>query len=183
MTIIVREMTSEMTSEKCKQEINQFKEWAKHENIYCFNGDMEKLSWEDVNVSYTEPMRNKLEEYIKSVLKDNELYQEDQRIDNAKMLVKEYKLRIKVKKENVKKEKVVKKDNNCKVKKDTDIDVPDIEIENQKDVEENRNEVIIHHTGNILKEYKIEFKGKVYKIWCQNELDEVDDLISSINEM
>lgn len=164
-----------MTSEKCKQEINQFKEWAKHENIYCFNGDMEKLSWEDVNVSYTEPMRNKLEEYIKSVLKDNELYQEDQRIDNAKMLVKEYKLRIKVKKEKVKKEKVV--------KKDTDIDVPDIEIEDQKDVEENKNEVIIHHTGNVLKEYKIEFKGKVYKIWCQNELDEVDDLISSINEM
>jgi hypothetical protein len=87
----------EKLSEKCGKEIASFKKWLKVNNY----------EFDDSNIDFVEPKRNKLEMYIKAILKNGNILNNGNEIGDAKLLVKDYKNKTKKVKKVEKKGEIV----------------------------------------------------------------------------
>ena len=96
-------MTNVIT-EKFEKELVKFFKWANQSGVIVIdkkNGD-KKVEWEEGMINYTEPARNKLEIFLKGVIEEYTVYENDTLIDDNKLLTVKYKLN-KPKRKNAKK--------------------------------------------------------------------------------
>ena len=79
-------------SEKFKKELDEFNEWMKKKDYKISDNEGNIIkNIVDINLEYEEPMRNKMNMYIKQVLNSYNIYKNNEEIKDAKMLVKRYK--------------------------------------------------------------------------------------------
>lgn len=96
-------MSNEIT-EKFAKELNKFFEWVKVSDIIVKNKNDKKIEWHENMVKFEEPARNKLETFIKRVMDEYDIIENEIKIDDNKLLTVKYKLN-KPKRKSTKKEK------------------------------------------------------------------------------
>lgn len=148
-------------SRKLNKEIESFKKWLL-ENNYEFN---------DSNISFIEPKRNKLETYVKEILKNGKIYNDGNEIGDAKLLVKDYKNKNgnkKIKKSNEKKNEIIL---NMDINTDDTSYLCDMEFTTDELEKIFECKPIDATDKNSRYEWKFEYNGNKYTIydWCYED--------------
>lgn len=136
-------------SETFVNDLEKFKIWL-DENEYYLNDIVtgEKVILEINMISFNEPSRNKLECYVKELVKYYSLIKEDEEVDDIKSMIKNFRQnKPKKVKNNIKKEKNIKIKKENETKQDNEVEI-EIDIKNKKveietKLKENKVDIIV----------------------------------------